>query len=217
MEVNKKSKMQEQTKTQKKITQESSKEKSKRITREEYEQVKKEYLEEKKRIEQEERENAKLKKKNKSPLSFFRLRQRGNMNRSLKKPGEILVFLLNLKKELEGPILTRIYGGNFLVIRNKVYRFNPDRVFTFNKYKVVIAKEYDRELVGIDDYNQLVAADFNSSTPGARTTINDPVLIKALINARLGEKESVAGGSKKAIIIGVIILILVVGFFMIKG
>jgi len=149
------------------------------MTRTEYDRVKKEYLEDKK--------NPKKQKK-KSFNSFFKFGKRQAMEKSTKKNDEILVFLLNLKKQIEGPILTKIYGGNFLVIRNHVYRFNPDRVFGFSKYKAVIAREYDRELVGVDDYEELVMTDFTSEHPGRRVNIDDPVLIKALINAKLSEK-----------------------------
>jgi len=135
----------------------------------------------------------------------------------LKKTDEILVFLLNLKKQIEGPILTKIYGGNFLVIRHRVYRFNPDRVFSFSKYKSVIAREFDRELVGIDDYQEVVMKDFTSANPGSRVNIDDPVLIKALIQAKLGEKPKQKIGGTKAIIIGIIIIAVVIGFFMLTG
>jgi hypothetical protein len=112
--------------------------------------------------------------------------------------------------------LTKIYGGNFLVIRNHVYRFNPDRVFSFSKYKAVIAREFDRELVGIDDYEELVIKDFASKNPGGRVNIDDPVLIKALIAAKLSEKPAM-GGSAKWIIIALVALGLIVGFFLLTG
>lgn len=175
------------------------------ITKEEYENVKKEYLEDKSK-----------KKKEKKPMAYFKFGKKQAMNKSLKKPDQILVFLLNLKKQLEGPILTKIYGGNFLVIRNRVYRFNPDRVFTFGKYKTVIAREFDRELVGIDDYEELMIQDFSSRNPGGRVNIDDPVLIKALIAAKLSEKPAVSGGMKWIIIV-LALIGLVVGFFLLTS
>lgn len=177
------------------------------ITREEYDKVKKEYLEDK--------EKAKAKPE-KSTMSFFKWGKRFEMNKTLKKNDEILVFLLNLKKQIEGPIITRIYGGNFLVIRNHVYRFNPDRVFSFSKYKAVIAREFDRELVGIDDYQELVTQDFMSKNPGGRVNIDDPVLIKALIAAKLTEKQAAPMGMKW-IIIALIVIGVIVGFIYLSG
>jgi len=174
------------------------------MTREQYDRIKSEYLAD----------------QNQSTVrkpgfnQFFKFGKRAIMKKSLKKTDEILVFLLNLKKQIEGPILTRIYGGNFLVIRNRVYRFNPDRVFSFGKYKAVIAREFDRELVGIDDYQEVVMRDFASANPGARVNIDDPVLIKALIQAKLGEKPKTSLGGTKAIVIGIILVAVVIGFFM---
>jgi len=175
-----------------------------KITKEEYERVKEEY------------ENSKDESPGKKPekkKKFFKFGKIQQMNKTLKNPGEILVFLLNLKKQIEGPIVTKIYGGNFLVIRNHVYRFNPDRVFSFGKYKAVIAREFDRELVGIDDYERLVRDDFASKNAGGRVNIDDPVLIKALIAAKLTEKPKQAMNSKW-IIIGLAIVGLIVGFFI---
>lgn len=173
------------------------------LSRDEYERVKQEYLEDKR--------NGPIKQPGFN--KFFKFNRRALMKKSIKKNDEILVFLLNLKKQLEGPILTKIYGGNFLVVRNRVYRFNPDRVFTFaNKYKCVIAREFDRELVGIDDYEALVFKDFASPNPGGRVNIDDPVLIKALIQAKLSEKTKAAGN--KWIIIILVIIGLIVGFLV---
>jgi hypothetical protein len=175
------------------------------ITREEYDKVKKEYLEDKAKG-----------KPEKSQLSFFKWGKRFQMNKTVNKNDEILVFLLNLKKQIEGPIITKIFGGNFLVIRNHVYRFNPDRVFSFSKYKAVIAREFDRELVGIDDYQELVTQDFMSKNPGGRVNIDDPVLIKALIAAKLTEKQAAPMGMKW-IIIALIVLGVIVGFIYLSG
>jgi len=178
------------------------------MTREQYDKVKSEYLAD------QNKPDPRVKKPGFN--HFFKFGKRALMKKSLKKNDEILVFLLNLKKQIEGPILTKIYGGNFLVIRNRVYRFNPDRVFSFGKYKSVIAREFDRELVGIDDYQEVVMKDFASANPGARVNIDDPVLIKALIQAKLGEKAKMSMGAKP-IIIGIIIIAVIIGFFMLTG
>lgn len=177
-------------------------------SREEYERIKAEYMKDKNNPE----EQPKQKKWN----QYFKFGKKAQMNKSLRKPDLILVFLLNLKKQIEGPILTKIYGGNFLVVRNHVYRFNPDRVFSFAKYKAVIAKEYDRELVGVDDYQELLVKDFTSKNPGARINIDDPVLIKALIQARLGEKTP-TGGNKWVFIILAVIGVAVGAFLLFGG
>jgi len=177
-------------------------------------EIKKEDMEKiKEEIEKEKQLQDKDKKKSKPFRWPWAKRQ--VMNRSLKKPDQILVFLLNLKRQIEGPILTKIYGGNFLVIRNHVYRFNPDKVLSFGKYKSVIAREFDRELVGVDDYQELVLQDWTSRNPGARVNIDDPVLIKALIQAKLAEKPTLGGG--KWWIIALVIVGVIAAFFLFTG
>jgi len=177
------------------------------MTREEYEKLKKEYTEDK------------VKEPIKQPPfnNLFKWKKRSAMKKSLKKSDEVLVFLLNLKKQIEGPILVKIYGGNFMVVRNHVYRFNPDRIFSFGKYKAVIAREFDRELVGVDDYEELVLKDFISKNPGGRVNIDDPVLIKALIAARLSEKPVANMSISKWIVIGAITIGVIIGFFALTG
>jgi len=179
------------------------------MTREEYNKLKKSYKS----------DQADPDKRIKQPAfnKHFNFTKRMAMNKSIKKADMILVFLLNLKKQIEGPLLVKIYGGNFFVIRSHVYRFNPDKVFSFGKYKAGIAREFDREMVGIEDYEELVKKDFSSANPGGRVNIDDPVLIKALIAARLSEKPKVAISPGKWIFIGVVLLIIVVGFFMMTG
>ena len=181
------------------------------MTKEEYNKVKQEYLKDK----ADQKSQVQVPQKN--PISkFFKWRKRMAMNKSLKKADEVLVFLLNLKKQIEGPILTKIYGGNFMVIRNHVYRYNPDKIFSFGKYKSVIAREFDRELVGVDDYQELIGRDMASGNPGQRVNINDPVLIKALIAARLSEKPIANTGNAKWVILGLLAVGLIIGFFMTK-
>jgi len=186
------------------------------MTREEYDRVKREYLADKQKESEAMANSRGRKPRPKGFNTFFNFAKRGIMKKSLKKPDEILVFLLNLKKTIEGPLLTKIYGGNFLVIRNRVYRYNPDRVFNFGKYKAVIAREFDRELVGIDDYQEIVLRDFMSKNPGARVNIDDPVLIKALIQARLGERPKIAGAGKWVIVV-LVVVGLIVGFLFLTG
>jgi hypothetical protein len=178
-----------------------------KMTREEYNKLKEEHKKDKV-------ENP---IKQKKPMAYFRFEKRGEMNKSTKKSDTVLVFLINLKKQIEGPIVAKIYGGNFMVIRNHVYRFNPDRVLSFGKFKAVIAREFDRELVGIDDYEDLIFQDFSSNNPGGRVNIDDPVLIKALIAAKLTEKPMANVGSSKIIIIAIVLIGIVVGFFLLTG
>ena len=63
------------------------------------------------------------------------------------KPDQINVIYLNQKLGIE-ILQTKIYGGNFLVIREKVYRFAASKVWRYKNFSFCVAKEWDRELVG---------------------------------------------------------------------
>lgn len=139
---------------------------------------------------------------------------RSELNKG-KKPEMIVALLLNLKGGLE-IMPTRIYGGNFLVIRNHIYEFSPRNVHSMNKWKIVIAREWDRKLVGHDDYDEVVLADWTSQNPGRRINIDDPVLIKAVILAHLSEKQK-EGNSKWLWIVGFGLIGLIAAFFIFGG
>ena len=72
------------------------------------------------------------------------------------KPDQINVIYLNQKLGIE-ILQTKIYGGNFLVIREKVYRFAASKVWRYKNFSFCVAKEWDRELVGREDYEQVVS------------------------------------------------------------
>lgn len=166
---------------------EEYKEEPKPITKKEFEWAKSEYMKDF------DKEYKKFKMKGKVKKA---------MVKSLKKKDEILVFYMNLRRELEGPFLSKIYGGNFLVIKNHVYRFNPKRVLRWrNKYSAVIVRAWDRDFVGCDDYDEIM------KSGDQKSTINDPVLIKAVIAAKLAEGKAKKGNIALWIIIGIAIII----------
>lgn len=142
------------------------------VTREEFEQLKKEM-----------RKFSKQERKPKKVPTNFKMRMA--QNRSLKAPEQVLMFYLNQKGEIEGPFLTKIYGGNFLVHRNQVFRFKPSKVWRWGRYRAVLARAFDRELVGMEDYEKIFAKG------SQRSTINDPVQIKAVIGAYTAQKMEV--------------------------
>lgn len=144
-----------------------------KLTKEEFEALKKDMA----KVSPEERKGKPLKQK---WMEKFKI----NRNAAKAKgPEKIAVFLINQKGQLEGPFATQIYGGGFIVIRSMVYRYNPKRVITWGKHKVVIIRYFDRDLVKTtEDYEEVIAEGDD------RTPLNDPVLIKALLNAKLAEK-----------------------------
>jgi hypothetical protein len=129
---------------------------------------------------------------------------------SQKRRDAILVFYLNIKGELEPPMVVPIYGGNMVIIRNKVYEVDPRAIWSvktgFNKtFKLLIIKEIDRRPVSNLDWDDIrVRGD---------ATDSDEFLIKAALRAQMATTAKQMG---KGVII-LIILILIGGlifFFM---
>lgn len=171
-----------------------------KITPEQLEVVKKEYA----------GEQLNPTKIDKRKIFKWPFKQKSAMKKVAKKPDEITVFLLNSKRQIE-VIGTKLYSGNFLVIRHRVYSFDPSRVFTMAKYKVIVLRDYDRMPVGVDDYAELQLRDFTSNNPGGRFNVDDPVLIKAIIQAHLSEKPTALKGNKIWIVV-VVVIAIIIGF-----
>lgn len=131
--------------------------------------------------------------------------------RSQKRRDAVLVFYLNIKGELEPPMVVPIYGGNMVIIRDKVYEVDPRAIWSvktgFNKtYKLLIIKEIDRRPVSNLDWDDIRAR--------GDATDSDEFLIKAALRAQMTTSAKQMG---KGVII-VIILAVVAGvvFFLIQ-
>jgi hypothetical protein len=130
--------------------------------------------------------------------------------KSQKRRDAILVFFLNIKGELEPPMVVPIYGGNMVIIRNKVYEVDPRAIWSvktgFNKtYKLLIIKEIDRRPVSNLDWDDIrVRGD---------ATDSDEFLIKAALRAQMATAARKVG---KGVIILIILAIAagVIFFFM---
>lgn len=130
--------------------------------------------------------------------------------RSQKRRDAVLVFYLNIKGELEAPMVVPIYGGNMVIIRNKVYEVDPRAIWSvktgMNKtYKLLIIKEIDRRPVSNLDWDDIrVRGD---------ATDSDEFLIKAALRAQMTTTAKQMG---KGVIILIIIAIAagLIFFFM---
>lgn len=130
--------------------------------------------------------------------------------RSEKRRDAVLIFYLNIKGELEQPMIVPIYGGNMVIIRNKVYEVDPRAFWNvkigFNRtYKLLIIKEIDRRPVSNLDWDDI-------RTRGDATD-SDEFLIKAALRAQMATAAKQVG--KGAIIL--IVLAIAAGlifFFM---
>ena len=132
---------------------------------------------------------------------------RSEMKNSKKKRDMVLIFYINIKSELESPRLYPVYGGNMIIIRNKPYLFDPRAVLSFGKYKCLVIREIDRKPVCNLDYAEVKKR--------GDSTESDELLIKATLKAMLGAQKKEV--NKTMIIIGVIVLLCVGGYFLMKG
>jgi hypothetical protein len=131
--------------------------------------------------------------------------------RKSKQRDRILVFFLNIKGELESPMVVPLYYGNMVIIRNKVYEVDP-RAFWIVKagaktYKLLIIKEIDRRPVSNLDYSEI--------RKRGDATDSDEFLIKAALKAQTTTLPP--GMSKWIIGIGLVILLGVIVYFFTKG
>ena len=112
--------------------------------------------------------------------------------KSAKSVDSVLVLYLTQKYKIE-PKLCSIVSGDLVVVRNKVHRLNPRKIWRWGKYIVYIIREIDRVPVSNEDYDAVIKRrdDTNSDVP----------LIKAVLGAI--QKPTVA---KKNTIIAIIVL-----------
>lgn len=137
----------------------------------------------------------------------FKIPRRWNsmMKRSKKSRGQILVFYLNIKSEIESPRLYPIYSGNMVIIRNKPYEVDPRAFWTWGKYKCLFIKEIDRRPVSNLDYSEIKQR--------GDATDSDEFLIKAAMKAMYGGVKKplskaglIALGIIAAVIVGFVIM-----------
>ncbi len=102
-------------------------------------------------------QDSKKKKKNwKFPFKWKR-----TMNKSLRhtKTEKVLCFFINIKGELEPPVLLPIYNGNTLIYKYTVHEVDPMDIISLpykkKVYKLLIYRIFDRKAVSIRDYGEV--------------------------------------------------------------
>lgn len=91
----------------------------------------------------------------------------------------------------------KIVAGNIIVVENKVHIVNPRLVWRDGKEVVYIVREIDRLPISNVDYDKLIKQN--------RITINDAVIIKAIVGAI--QKQAISEQAKKWIIWVVVLVI----------
>lgn len=150
-------------------------------------------------IEDEKTNNWKWKK----PRKMNRLEKKSN-----KKADHVLVEYLTQKYTVRR-MLVKVVAGNILVIDNKVHMINPRDVWRDGKNVWYKIREIDRLPISNRDYDKLIRQ--------KRITVNDAVVIKAIVGAI--QKKELTTVAKKWIIwliIGAVAAFLIYIFFIAK-
>jgi hypothetical protein len=97
-----------------------------------------------------------------------------------KKKDFIMIWYLNIKGEIEQPLIVPIYSGNMVIIRNKIHEVDPRAMWNWRvgmkSHKVLIVKEIDRRPVSNLDLDEV--------RKRGDATDSDEFLIKAAIRAQ---------------------------------
>ena len=151
-------------------------------------------------------ETAETEKKWKMPWKW-----KTNIKKASKSLDKVLVLYLNIKGELETPMVQPLYQGNMVIIRNKPYEVDPRAFWTvkigFKQYKVLIIKEIDRRPVSNLDYSEIKRR--------GDATDSDEFLIKAAMKAQ--QTQVTKGMGKIAIVIIILVVIGALAYFFFKG
>lgn len=128
-------------------------------------------------------------------------------NKASKKRDVVAILFLNIKGEIENPILLPIYG-NMVLLRNKIYEVDPRAFWTLRQgtkmYKFLIIKEIDRRPVSNLDLDEIRRR--------GDATDSDEFLIKMALRAQ--QTQTVKSMNKwAAILIGIVVLGVLIYFF----
>ena len=140
----------------------------------------------------------------------FPFKWRMTMNKSSKPSmkDKVLVFYINIKGELEPPMLLPLFNGNTIIYRNTPYEVDPRSFLTLRNrrkfYKLLIYKQIDRRAVSNLDYDEIKKR--------GDATDSDEILIKAALRAQQTHisKQQVGKGM---IVIGIIAVVAVCIWF----
>lgn len=131
------------------------------------------------------------------PPRRFRALEKKNMKKS--NADKVLVEYLTQKQTVRR-MLCKVVAGNIIVIDNKVHMLNPKDTWRDGKSLWYKIREIDRLPVSNRDYDKLIKQ--------KRITVNDAVIIKAIVGAI--QKKELGKEAKKWIIW--IIVLAVAGF-----
>jgi len=123
------------------------------------------------------------------------------MRTANKHSDKVLVFLLNLKGELEKPQVLPLRPGHRVLVKGKPYDAHPESFLTLEGRKCLLIKEIDRRPVCNLDWKEVKAR--------GDLTESDDILLKTAMDAKIIPKMQMG---KTVMIIGAIVLIGVLAF-----
>lgn len=128
-------------------------------------------------------------------------------NKAAKVRDNVAILYLNIKGEIEPPLVLPIYG-NMVLLRNKIYEVDPRAFWTLRQgtkmYKFLIIKEIDRRPVSNLDLDEIRRR--------GDATDSDEFLIKMALRAQ--QTQTVKQMNKwAAILIGIVVLAVLIYFF----
>ena len=151
----------------------------------------------------------KLREETKAEKKPFKVpfKWKSTATRAGKQRDMVAILFLNIKGEIEKPMILPIYG-NMVLIRNKIYEVDPRAFWTLRQgmkmYKFLIVKEIDRRPVSNLDLDEIRRR--------GDATDSDEFLIKMALRAQ--QTQTVKKMSKAvAVIIGIVIIAAVIFFF----
>jgi hypothetical protein len=154
------------------------------------------------------------KKETKDTKKFFKwpMKWKSKANKSSKKPETVLIFYLNIKGEIQTPMIVPIYSGNMVIIKNKIHEVDPRAMWSLKigmkTHKVLIIKEIDRRPVSNLDLDEI--------RKRGDATDSDEFLIKAALRAQTAVARKPIS-IWVWIILGIVVVGVLIFFFMNKS
>ena len=144
----------------------------------------------------------------------FPFKWKRTMNKSLKHTQieKVLCFFINIKGEMETPILLPIYNGNTLIYKYTVHEVDPRDIITLpikkKVYKLLIYNIHDRKAFSPRNYGEVKER--------GDSTMDDEVFIKAMLTAKASQISKQQIGKGALVIGGLVIAAIIIWFFIKK-
>lgn len=151
------------------------------------------------------------KKEDKSWKFPFKWKRTMNKSARPSKEERVLCFFVNIKGELEPPVLLPIHNGNTITYKYTVHEVDPRDILTlpYKKkiYKLLIYDIANRKAFSVRDYQEI--------KDNKGSTMDDEVLIKAMLTAKASQISTAQIG-KGALIIGGLVLVGIIIWLFLK-